>query len=282
MNLSAKSTSESLGHLCGLLDANKKVYFSRFGDGEIYAMLGKDCLEHAASTTLSKELCQSFDIVHPLYLRAVGINYPVEKGMIHGLFAPYIDNFQLEKDLVSNFSIPDGTEFESQILFHYLSIFKPSELNRFLDRYLRNKKKMFIGGTLKHVAEKLYGPIDIYIQTPPRNAYYKIDEWFPEVLKHAAEVEVIIPSVGVTTNIINYRLWQAGIEAHCLDIGSIVDAAEGRGSRKWIKLMGHRVNNVLLPEYKKKSLRFFIWYYSKEIWFYLRLFYKGKKYRMPY
>jgi len=282
MGLSAKSTSDSLKHLCDLLDANKKVYFSRFGDGEIYTMLGKDCLEHSASSTLSDELHRSFDIDHPLYLRAVGMNYPVEKGMIHGLFAPYIDNFQLEKDIASNFNVPDGTVFESQILFHYLSIFKPVDLNNFLNKYVRPKKKMFIGGTLKHVAEMLYGPIDVYIQTPPREAYYKMDEWFPEVLKHAGEVEVIIPSVGVTSNIINYRLWQAGIEAHCLDIGSIVDAAEGRGSRKWIRLMGHRVNNVLLPEFRKRSLWFHVWYYLREIRFSLRLLYKGKKYRMPY
>ena len=34
MNLRAKSTSDSLRHLCCLLDENRKVYFSRFGDGD--------------------------------------------------------------------------------------------------------------------------------------------------------------------------------------------------------------------------------------------------------
>jgi hypothetical protein len=282
MALSAKSTSESLNHLCSLLDSNKKVYFSRFGDGEIYTMLGKDCLEHTASTTLSDELKLTIDIDNPLYLRAVGMNYPIEKGMIHGLFAPYIDNFQLEKDIAKNFNVPDGTIFESQILFHYLSIFRPHDMISFLNKYVRPKKKMFIGGTSKIIAEKLYGKIDVYIQTPPKNAYYRIDEWFPEVLKQAVNVDVIIPSVGVTSNIINYRLWNAGIEAHVLDIGSIVDAVQGSGSRKWIRLMGHRVNNVLLPEHQNKSIGFKLKYLAREIFYKIRLLRKGKKWRMPY
>ena len=282
MGLYAKSTSESLQHLCKLLDTNKKVYFSRYGDGEIYTMLGKDCLEHTASSSLSKELRLTFEIDDPLYLRAVGINYPIEKGMIHGLFAPYIDNFKLEENIKNNFQIPDGTKFESQILFHYLSIFKPQEMINFLDKFVRNKRKMFIGSTPKRVAEKLYGTIDIYIPVPSQNAYSLINEWFPEIVKQSVEVEVILPSVGVASNIINYRLWKLGIEAHCLDIGSIVDAAEGRESRKWIKLMGHRVNNILLPRYQNKTLLFKTKYLFKEIWFKLRLWKKGKNYKLPY
>jgi hypothetical protein len=282
MGLSAKSTSESLKHLCSLLDFNKKVYFSRFGDGEIYTMLGKDCLEHTASKTLSAELKLTIDIDDPLYLRAVGMNYPIEQGMIHGVFAPYMDNFQLEKDIAENFHVKDGTVFESQILFHYLSIFKPQDMIWFLDKYVRPKKKMFVGGTPKDIAEKLYGKIDVYIQTPPKNAYYKMDEWFGEVIEKAKDVEVIIPSVGVTSNIINYRLWNAGVEAHVLDIGSIVDAVHGSGSRKWIRLMGHRVNNVLLPEHQNKSIGFKLKYLAREIFYKIRLLRKGKKWRVPY
>jgi hypothetical protein len=283
MGLTAKSTSESLAHLCMLLDTNKKVYFSRFGDGEIYNMIGKDNNEHYATAELSAEMKDSFKIVDSLYLKALGVNYPIEKGMIQGLFAPYVQNFQLEKDILTNFNIPYGTVFDSQILFHYLTVFKPELMNAFLNQYIRPKKKMFIGSTPKHIAEKIFGPIDVYISVPQVGAYFKINDWFPQIVENLDKtIEVIIPSAGSASKIISYRLWKMDIEAHCLDIGSIVDAAEGIGSRKWIKLMGHRVNNVLIPEFRKKSVWFFIWYYSREIWFYLRLLYRGKKYRLPY
>ena len=282
MSLSAKSTKDSLKHLCTLLDNNKKVYFSRFGDGEILYMTGADNREHKANDQLRSELINSFTIEHLLFLKALSVNLPVEKGMIYGLFAPYPNNQQLNDVLIKTFEIKTPQVYESQVLFHYITVFQPKQMVDFLNKYIRPKRKMFIGSTPKHIAEKLFGTIEVYISTPPKNAYSLIETWFPEVLKHAGDVDVIIPSVGITSNIINFRLWQSGVEAHCLDIGSIVDATEGLGTRKWIRLMGHRVNNVLLPEFQKKSIGFLIGYYAKEIRFYLRLLYKGKKYKMPY
>ena len=282
MPIRSKSTTDSLAHLTSLLREHKKVYFSRYGDGEIYTMVGKDCLEHDVSDLLEKGLIHSFEINSPQYLKAVGVNYPIEPGMIHGLFAPYIDNFDLEKYLLKRFPSEDGAVYENQILFHYLSVFKPDVMTRFLNEFVRGKRVMFIGSTARDVVEKLYGPLEVYIQIPGKNAFYKMDEWFPEILNNAHKVDVILPSAGVASNIINAKLWDAGVEAHVLDLGSLVDAAEGKGSRKWIKLKGYKVNQILLPQYQNQSPLFATKNLFKDIWFEMRKAWKGDTYKLPY
>jgi hypothetical protein len=281
-HIQSKSTTDSLNHLIHLLRNNKRVYFSRFGDGEIYTMVNKDCLEHQASDELKEHLIASFTINDPLYLKAVGVNYPMEPGMIHGLFAPYIDNYQLEEYLIKHFPHVSHPIYENQILFHYLSVFKPDVMISFLNEFIRNKKIMFIGSTPIETVEKIYGPIHTYIKIPNKNAFYKMDEWFPDVLKHAHEVDVILPSAGVTSNIITYMLWNKNIEAHVLDLGSLVDAIEGKKSRKWIQLKGYKINNLLLPPFKNQSLSFIAYSALKDIWFEIRKIYKGKNYKIPY
>ena len=282
MGVSSKSVGDSYAHLCNLLNQHRKVYFGRYGDGEIYTMLGSDCLEHKASSELSSALREAFMVEDPLYLRAVGVNYPVEKGMVHGLFAPYIDNFQLEKDLLEHLAVPDGAVFENQVLFHYLSVFRPALMNEFLDTYIRNKRLMFVGSTPQPVVEKIFGRVAVHVQVPARDAFYNMDEWFPEVEKNAGEMDVIIPSAGVTSKIIAYRLWERGVETHCLDIGSLIDAVHGKSSRKWIKLMGHRVNNIVLPASRNRSLRFRLLSLFRELRFIARTVYRGRNYKMPY
>ncbi|MFN8209129.1 MAG: hypothetical protein U0T82_17240 [Bacteroidales bacterium] len=282
MPLHAKSTRESLSYLSALLDKHKMVYSTRYGDGEILNMIGEDAQNHRASGPLLEELRQTFILDHALYLKGVAINYPLEPGMVHGLFAPHKDNSRLEKALTDNFGFAENFAFENPVLFQYLTVFDPGEMIKFLDTYIRPKRKMFIGSTPQPVAEKIYGKIDYYINIPAKSAYYTINEWYPLIAKDADKVDVVLPSAGTASNIIAYRLWQAGVQVHLLDIGSIVDAAEGKPSRKWIRLMGHRVNNILLPEARNRSLKFRINYLYKEIRFFLRLLVKGKKYNLPY
>lgn len=262
------------------MDSQRQVFYTRFGDGEVYTMFGKNCLEHQYNEKLGIGIRESFQIDHPRFLKAVGLNYQVEPGMVHGLFAPFIDNDELALQLEKNFAIPAGTLYESHVMFHYLAVFKPDVLNDFLNRYVRPRRKLFIGSTPREYAEKLYGPIQYYVSIPARDAYSRWDEWWPMVTSAVAKVDVVIPSAGVTSNVINLRLWEMGAEVHSLDIGSLVDAAMGKSSRKWIRLMGHRVNKVLLPEAQDHSLQFWLHAWWKEIRFKLRLLWRGRNYKI--
>ena len=274
--LRAKSTTETYQTLCRLLENEKKVYYTRFGDGDLFIMMGRNQANHDYSKELAYELRESVQIDHPNFLKGLPVNFPREKWMTKGLFERFYFNDELAEFVISSFPSLIPVTFESSWFPNYYSVFKPVELSQFLDRYVRPKKKMFIGSVPVEDIQKLYGKIDYYIQVPRRNSYSEIDKWWPEVIKNIDSVEVVLPSAGMATRVISRRLWEMHKEIHCLDFGSVIDAVSSfTPSRKWIKLKGHVLNRILLPEYRDRSLNYRINYGIKETGFYLRyLFYK--------
>lgn len=253
--IKTKSTLESYDELIALMSGSKRVFYSRFGDGQLYGMQDRDAANHRADENLKKELLEAFLIRDPNYLIALAINIPYEKGMTDGVLKSHKSNPELENFVIEN-GLNKGIEaYHNPILFHYLALFDPSRLIRFLDEYIRPRGKMYIGCVPKKTVEKLFGPIDYYVETPARNSFAQIDQWWPEVLKNIDNVEVVLPATGSATSVINLRLWNMGVNVHSIDIGSIVDAIEPGGhSRKWIRLMGYRVNRVLVEQYRDKRL----------------------------
>jgi hypothetical protein len=274
--LKSKSTTETFHTLFNLLDTHKKVYYSRFGDGDLFIMMGRNQANHDFSEELAAELRTSLLIEHPQFLKGLPVNFPKEKGMTKGLFEWFYFNDELAKFVIQKIPISFPVVFESSWFPNYYSVFKPAEMSLFLDRFVRPKKKMFIGSVPLEDIQKLYGKIDCYIQLPRRNAYTTIETWWPEVLKNIDSVEVVLPAAGMATRVITKRLWEMNKEVHCLDFGSIVDAVSSFApSRKWIKLKGHVLNRILLPEYRDRSIAYKLNYVIKETGFFLRyLFYK--------
>jgi hypothetical protein len=149
-------------------------------------------------------------------------------------------------------------------------------MNRFLDRYIRPKKKLFIGSVPRDEVSKLMGDVDRYVEVPRRNSYGLIDKWWPRVLENLDDVELVLPAAGMASRVISKRLWELNKEVHCIDLGSIVDAASSfPASRKWIRLKGHMVNRILLPQYRNRSMSYWIKYILKEtLLFFRRIFYR--------
>ena len=58
--MKAKKTTETYKHLCNLLDNHKKVYFSRFGDGDFWIMNGHKELLHDCTPELQSEMLEAF------------------------------------------------------------------------------------------------------------------------------------------------------------------------------------------------------------------------------
>jgi len=274
--LRAKSTDETYQTLCRLLESEKKVYYSRFGDGDLFIMMGRNQANHDYSEGLAAELRESIQIENPNFLKGLPVNFPREKWMTKGLFERFYFNDELAEFVIKNIPVSLPVTFESSWFPNYYSVFKPEDLSQFLDRFVRPGKKMFIGSVPIEDIQKLYGKIDYYIQVPRRNAYSEIDKWWPEILKNIDSVEVVLPSAGMATRVITKRLWKLNKEVHCLDFGSVIDAVSSFApSRKWIKLKGHVLNRILLPEYSDKSLKYRLNYAIKESVFFLRyLFYK--------
>jgi hypothetical protein len=274
--LRARSTTETFQTLCKLLKTEKKVYYSRFGDGDLFIMMGRNESIHDFSEALASELRASIQIEHPQFLKGLPVNFPGEKWMTKGLFERFYFNDELAEYVIKNIPVSFPVTFESSWFPNYYSVFKPTELSQFLDRFVRPKKKMFIGSVPLEDIQKLYGKIDFYVQVPRRNAYSEIDKWWPEVLSKIDSVEVVLPSAGMASRIISKRLWELNKEVHCLDFGSVIDAVSSfTPSRKWIKLKGHVLNRILLPEYRDRRFNYKMNYAIKESGFFFRyLFYK--------
>ena len=244
--MKTRTTQEKNDHLCNLLDNNKKVYYGRFGDGDFYIMNGKCEKMHYWSQELADELFESFKVDDPLYVKGAMINYPLEPGMSHGLFAPMPTNKEMEGWLLNNQKVHPETIFHSHIMFHYISVFKQEMMIKFLDKYIRPKKKMFIGSVDKNKIENLVGKIDYYVHVPERDAYYTIDEWWPDILSNIDDVDLCLPAAGMAGRVINKRLWNLNKEIHCIDLGSIIDAAVDSETRTWIRMQGHQIKNLLI------------------------------------
>jgi hypothetical protein len=274
--LKAKSTTETYQTLCRLLETEKKVYYSRFGDGDLFIMMGRDQANHDYSEELADELRASLTIEHPQFLKGLPVNFPKERGMTKGLFEWFYFNDELAEFVINNIPLKFPVVFESSWFPNYYSVFKPVDMSHFLDRFIRPRKKMFIGSVPLEDIQRLYGKIDCYVQLPRKNAYSTINKWWPEILRNIDSVEVVLPAAGMATRIIAKRLWGLNKEVHCLDLGSIVDAVSYFApSRKWIKLKGHVLNRILLLEFRDRSFKYKINYAIKEIGFFLRyLFYK--------
>jgi hypothetical protein len=172
--------------------------------------------------------------------------------MAPGLFAPHSRNAHLQK-LLSEENLLIEHQYENAFVFHYIAVFYPQIMRSFLDCYVRPRKKMFIGCTDKQNAEKLYGAIDCYVNVPARSAYNSINRWWPKVEDQVGRVDLVIPSAGAASNVISKRLWHMDAQIHLLDIGSLIDAVEGKRTRIWLKVKGHAVRR-LLPEQARDPL----------------------------
>ncbi len=254
--IQAKSTHDTITMLSQALRDNERVFFSRFGDGDVLIMDGKNQANHVYSDTLKAEMVESFKIDHPDFLKALSVNYPKEENMCRGCFAPFQTNEYLAE--VVQFILGNNTPktFENPVVFHYLSIFYPDVMNSFLDEFIRGKNILYVGATKPNVIEKVLGKGVIHVETPIKNAYHSIDQWWPQVISQVDQAEIVIPSAGMASRVINKRLWDLGAKVHSIDIGSIFDAVSGKKTRTWIQLVGHRVEEIVLPQYRNTSAFF--------------------------
>ena len=244
MNITTNDTITTYNRLTEALDNFSKVYYIRFGDGDLNIMNGSingnlaDKLSHY-DENMENELIKAILIDDPNYIRGLGANYPIEKHMKHGIFAPHDADKTMVNWLSTNPKLQGlNPKFESHVMFHYMACFKQNLFIEFLDKYIRPKKKLYVGCIAKQNAEKLLGPIDEYVNTPESNAYFSIQTWYPKVLDVVDKVDVVISACGRGNAPMAQRLWNADVNVHFIDIGSVVDVTEKKMTRTWIRKIG--------------------------------------------
>lgn len=221
-------------------------YFVRFGDGEFVTMMGKEHRNYKYNPNLAKEIEESIRIEDPNYVVSLPVNFVFDEFWASGLYKPY--NFQDKMiQMFYDRNFPLNKVYHNAFFFQCILVLKSKQLQPLFFDYVRPMKKMFVGGASKEDAEKLYGRIDYYIQTPFKHAYERIDEWWPLVEKNMNDVELIIPAIGSSSNVVQLRLWQAGVRCYVIDFGSMIDAVGMKKTRGWLKKQGHKILKIL-PE----------------------------------
>lgn len=227
--------------LCNFLSNESKVYYSRFGDGDFNIMSGIGGeLYHSYSPELQKELIDAFIIENSNYIKGVMLEEPIFTG-------GELSNRENTKDeqisrnfIESCFSNKDTIIFDSHVVLTYIAICHQEKFIDFLNKFIRPKKKLFVGSVEKEKIEKLIGKVDYYVNVPCEinkgkkgliGAYYSNHIWWPKVLKYVDDVELVLPSAGMAGRVITKRLWHMNKNLQCIELGSVVDGATGIESR---------------------------------------------------
>lgn len=246
-SIKTKDIASSFNYLQERMFQKERLFFVRFGDGEFVTMLKKDHRNYVYNKKLDVEIEESFKIKDENYLISIPINYPYDEFHASGIYKQF--SWQQDMvDLIQQKKFDTNFVFENPCIFQCMAVFKPKKMKSFLEEHVRNKTKMFIGSTQKEVAEKLYGKIDYYVKIPSKHAYENIDSWWSKIEENCKNVDLIIPSAGSSSNVIAKRLWNMNINVKLLDLGSIVDAADYKETRSWIRLQGHKVLKILEPK----------------------------------
>lgn len=244
-------------------------YYVRFGDGEFVTMMGKNHRNYKYNSNLAKEIEDSLRIEDQDYLIGLPVNYEFDRYWVSGVYKHYTLQDQINKMFVEK-KMPINKTYHNSFVFQCLLLMNHEPLKNLMQEYIRPMKKMFIGGAGIEDAEILYGKIDYYIQTPFKHAYERIDEWWPLVEKNMNDVELIIPSIGSSSNVVQLRLWNLGVRCYVIDFGSMIDAVGLKKSRGWIKKQGHKILKIIpnnsIPVTYKQRFNFLI----KDFLFFIR------------
>lgn len=252
MNIKTYNSQQSLQIITEAMERGPRAFFTRYGDNDLMMLSGTNMngvpLTEKADKTyggnktrfsqaLMKDIRESFLIEDPDYLLAASCTWDIEPGMEPGVFAPFKYNRKLAIKLSE---LTDQREFLLPVVFHYLCLFNIPVFKKWVNKYIRPKRVLYIGSVPQRYVEMMLGPIQGHVRTPKRTAYELRDSWMPRAMDEATsgKYDVVIPSIGQCTRVIQGKLWKQGAEIHSLDMGSMFDALCDRGTRTWIREKG--------------------------------------------
>ena len=115
-----------------------------------------------------------------------------------------------------------------------------------MNNFIRPKRKLFIGSIKKSSIEKLVGEVHYHVETPSRDAYYNIDEWWPKVLECVDDVDLVLPAAGMAGRVVQKRLWKLDKNVHSIELGSMVDTVDDLNTRSWMVNKKEIIDRILI------------------------------------
>lgn len=267
--LKPASNAKTIDDLWRRMKAREPTAFLRFGDGEVYLMDDSEPelsrfqktirRKNNWSPPMSWEMREAWTMRDPAWMVA-------HNGGV-GIFPPYEDDLET---LLQRYPREDAyhascwflgddgpTTAESPGL-----CYDPPRFGRFLRECVHGRDVLLITRQESCRCDLIRAALDVqdavefpsYDKDPrdPREAYPRLDEFMPEVLAKAGKAGLVCLGIGITSNILAKRLWQAGVRVDMLDIGSPLDLWYGsQPTRQWMPREGEfsRLHAAYLHEF---------------------------------
>jgi hypothetical protein len=250
-NVTIKSSIETLTDIQNAIFNKEIGAYMRFGDGDIFLMLGKDDLLHQSEKKIAKEMREAMSLkannIHkafPLHSKLFGY----EKGMTQNMHL--VSDSDALKFIAVTSSFINLKNIYTPVALHYLAAFNQEACVQFL-RFLRSTNPIFVGNKNldSELLRKLFS--ETHIKTPASNSYLEIDriekELIQELDKKKNEFQVIVVAMGCPGRILQKRILKKGYNVYLFDFGSLLDALNNDNTRLWIDLAGGTENlkNIL-------------------------------------
>ncbi|SHM95137.1 GT-D fold domain-containing glycosyltransferase [Flavobacterium xinjiangense] len=244
-NIKIRSSIETLIDIQNSISNKKIGAYMRFGDGDIFLMLGKDDILHQSHKKMAKEMRQAIKYKSYNIHKAFPLNselFGYEEGMTSNMHL--VSDVDALKYLAVTESFIDFKNIYTPVALHYLATFNQEACIEFL-RFLKNTNPIFVGNkSLKpEVLRKLFS--EKHIKTPEANSYNEIDriekELVAELDKNKNVFQVVVVAMGCPGRILQKRILKKGFNVYLFDFGSLLDAFNDDNTRLWIDLAGGAV-----------------------------------------
>ena len=249
-NVYIMSSVETINKIKNTIRKKQKGAYMRFGDGDVYLMLGLNDMLHKGNKKMAKEMKEAIKLNIGILHKGLAIHsklFGYEAGMENGIHL--ISDKDALKYLAVSHKYLNIKTLVTPVALHQLARFHENECISFL-RFLKSTNPIFVGnGNVKSkIIKKLFG--DVHIKTPLSDSYNEIDRIEKELIQNLEnnrnEFRVVVVAMGCPGRILQKRILKKGYQVYLFDFGSLLDAFNGEDSRHWISLTGGFFCDVFL------------------------------------
>tara|TARA_R110000868_G_scaffold14457_5_gene67374 strand:- start:26424 stop:27305 length:882 start_codon:yes stop_codon:yes gene_type:complete len=250
-NVRIKTSKQTILEIKNTIENKKKGAYMRFGDEDIYLMLGEDGALHKTNKKMAKEMKEAMKCNIGVNHFALPINsnlFGLEEGMSENMHL--VPDKDAIKYLGATYKYNNNNNIYTPVALHYLATFNQPFCTSFLN-FLKSTSPIFVGNqnTKPELVEKLFG--GLHIKCPSVNSYTDIDRVEIELEKLLRQKEyvfqVVVMAMGCPGRILQKRILKKGYNVYLFDFGSLLDAFNDDNTRLWIDLAGGSDNlkNIL-------------------------------------
>ena len=217
MNHKVKSHRDSFDLIVSKLAKRELFTFTRFGDGDYMIMYPQNVGQTVGWNN-------RFVVTEALQYELRECHNIKDKNFLIGTMLNIKENYWIKPRVGSvdqgKLNLDEHDELLPMFCLQEMLIKDPDKFVEF-PREMRRTNTMLVGGYYHEHLERIYGKIDVFVQTPQVNSYATIDKWYPEVLNNVHKVSKIVLMTGFSSRVIAKRLW--GMAVTVIDVGSLSD-----------------------------------------------------------